>query len=211
MRAFVALADADADDSGSGSDGAETDALLDLAPSLRALVETEGLNGKKLSVAVEVNGDGQIRVLDRHAIQLFDGAKFARWHVSSLRELYRGQRSPPASDVMNHYPREYRPHFYVLEGHLLTLCNARPDRGAPTDQEMESIYSALRRRPDGRSLGPIHEFLWQVSALLLGTRVLSQAEFEAIVGQLERSTRKWAVRPVSRYYAQYLTEHLGND
>jgi hypothetical protein len=47
-------------------------------------------------------------------------------------------------------------------------------------------------------------FLWQVSALLLGTQVFGTAEFEALIGALERSTRKWALRPVSRNYASYL-------
>ena len=50
----------------------------------------------------------------------------------------------------------------------------------------------------------MHDFLWQVAALLLGTHVLSGAEFEALIRALERSTRKWALRPVSRDYVAYL-------
>ena len=46
--------------------------------------------------------------------------------------------------------------------------------------------------------------MWQAAALLLGTRVLSAAEFEALIGALERSTHKWALRPVSRNYVAYL-------
>jgi hypothetical protein len=75
-------------------------------------------------------------------------------------------------------------------------------------QEMEEHYSALRRRPDGRSLGPVHDFLRQVCALLLGKHELSSAEFEAIAGQLERSVRKWALRPVSRNYVNFLRSGL---
>jgi hypothetical protein len=67
----------------------------------------------------------------------------------------------------------------------------------------------LRRRPDGRSLGAVHDFLWQVTALLLGTQALSAAEFEALIGALERSTRKWGLRPVSRNYVGYLHRTLG--
>jgi len=73
---------------------------------------------------------------------------------------------------------------------------------------MEEIYSALRRRPDGRSLGPMHDFLWQVAALTLGMHEVSAAEFEAIFGQLERSVREWALRPVSRNYVDYLRSSL---
>jgi len=86
------------------------------------------------------------------------------------------------------------------------VCDAQGDA---TDQELESISSALRRRPDGRSLGATHDFLWQVSALLPGRHALSQAQFEAIAGQLERSVRKWALRPVSRNYVNFLLDQLG--
>lgn len=84
-------------------------------------------------------------------------------------------------------------YFYFIEEHVLTLCAAKGDR---TDQELEEVYAMLRRRPDGKSLGMVHDFLWQVAALLLGRHVLSEAEFEAIFGQLERSVRHWALHPV---------------
>jgi hypothetical protein len=47
-----------------------------------------------------------------------------------------------------------------------------------------------------------------VAALLLGTQFLSGAEFEALFGALERSARKWALRPVSRFYVAYLHQTL---
>jgi hypothetical protein len=74
---------------------------------------------------------------------------------------------------------------------------------------MEEVYAALRRRPDGRSLGMVHDFLWQISALLPGRYALSQAEFEALIGALVRSTRKWSQRPVSRNYVDYLRRTFG--
>jgi hypothetical protein len=96
---------------------------------------------------------------------------------------------------------EYAPHFFFIEKHVLSICDVIGDR---TDQEMEEIYSMFRRRPDGRSLGAVHDFFWQVAALLLGTQALSAAEFEAVFGTLERSARKWGLRPISRFYAAYL-------
>jgi len=54
------------------------------------------------------------------------------------------------------------------------------------------------------SVGTVHDVMWQLAALLLGTHVLSAAEYEALIGALERSTRKWALRPVSRFYVAYL-------
>ena len=173
--------------------------MNDLVPSLRQLVEAEGLNPDKLVVVLEADSQRHIWVPDKHSIPVQDGHKMVSWQVPALSELYRGSQAPPPD--MDHYPEEYTPHFFFLETHVLTVCNAIGDR---TDQEMEEIYSMLRRRPDGRSLGALHDFLWQVAALLLGTRILSAAEFEALLGALVRSTRKWGLRPVSRFYTAYL-------
>jgi hypothetical protein len=173
--------------------------MNDLVPALRQLVDAEGLNPDKLIVALEADGQRRIRVLDKHSIPVHDGNKMVRWQVPALSELYRGSQAPPPD--MDHFPEAYTPHFFFIENHVLTVCDEIGDR---TDQEVEEIYSMLRRRPDGRSLGALHDFLWQVAALLLGTRVFSAAEFEALIGALERSTRRWALRPVSRFYAAYL-------
>ena len=178
--------------------------MNDLIPSLRAVVEAEGLNPDKLTVALEADDHRNIRVLDKHSVPVIDGDKMAVWAVPTLAELFRGSRTPPAD--MDHYPEEYAPHFFFIENHVLTVCEAKGDR---TDQEMEEIYSMLRRRPDGRSLGAVHDFLWQVTALLLGTQALSAVEYEALIGALERSTRKWALRPVSRFYVAYLHQTFG--
>jgi len=177
--------------------------MNDLFPTLHNLVESKGLNSERLTVALETDDRGNIRLQDRHSIPVYDGKNFVRWQVAALGELLRGNRTPPPN--MDHYPEEYCPHFFFIENHVLTFCAAKGDR---TDQEMEETYSMLRRRPDGRSLGIVHDFLWQVAALLLGTRVLSQAEFEALLGALERSARKWALRPVSRNYVAYLHRTL---
>ncbi len=178
--------------------------MNDLVPALSALVETAGLNPDKLFVALEVDDHRNIRVLDRHSVPVTDGEKMTGWSVPSLAGLFRGSRTPPPD--MDHSPEEYAPPFFFIENHVLTVCKAKGDR---TDQELEEIYSMLRRRPDGRSLGAVHDFLWQVTALLLGTQVLSAAEFEALIGALERSTRKWGLRPVSRNYVAYLHRTLG--
>ena len=173
--------------------------MNDLVPALRQLVEAEGLNPDKLIVALEADNRRNIRVLDKHSIPVHDGNKMVRWQVPALVDLFRGSRTPPPD--MDHYPEEYAPHFFFIENHVLTVCNTIGDR---TDQEMEEVYSMLRRRPVARSLGALHDFLWQVSALLVGTQVFSAAEFEALIGALERSARRWALRPVSRNYASYL-------
>ena len=175
----------------------------ELVPSLREVVDQAGLDAQKLTVALVSDEQGRDLMRDRQEIHLFDGTKAAVWTVASLAELFRGHQSPPAD--MDHYPPAYCPYFYFIEKHLLTLGDSQGDR---SDQEMEEIYSALRRRPGRKSLGPTHDFFWQVCALMLGQYVLSQAEFEAIVGTLEHSARKWALRPISRNYLHYLRSNL---
>ena len=173
--------------------------MNDLFPTLRSVVQSERLDAEHLCVALVANDRGDIQMQDKHSVLICDGENTALWQVPALGELFRGSQTPPAD--MDHYPEAYCPHFYFIENHVLTVCSATGDR---TDQELEEIYSMLRRRPDGRSLGAVHDFLWQAAALLLGSRVLSQAEFEALLGALERSTRKWGLRPVSRNYVAYL-------
>ena len=179
-------------------------ATTNLVPSLQQIVRVAGLDAEKLCVAFEANSQKQVRILDQHDLCVSDGKKMARWKVASLTELFRGNRQPPPD--MDHYPEDYAPLFFFIERQFLTLCDALGDR---TDQEMEEIYSALRRRPDGRSLGMVHDFLWQISALLLGRYPLNQTEFEALIGALVRSTRKWSERPVSRNYIDYLRQTFG--
>ncbi len=84
--------------------------------------------------------------------------------------------------------------------------NAFGDR---RDAELRDIYSALRRRPDGRSLGFVHDYIWQAAALILGTRPLSQAEFEAIMARMERSCRTFEQGPTSRNLVAALRHTFG--
>ena len=177
-------------------------ASIDLIPALRELVEREQLDVRKLTVAAAPGEPGRIGVKNRHSLFLIDGTRAAIWEVRSLRELFRGDRTPPPD--MDRYPPEYDRCFFSIEKHVLTACDVEGDR---TDQELEAIFSALRRRPDGKNhFGPLHDFLWQGTALTLAMHRLSQSEFESIVGQLERSVRKWGLRPVSRNYVRDLRE-----
>jgi hypothetical protein len=175
----------------------------ELVPSLKAAVEEGHLNPQRLTVALPIREGKNAFIESRNSIVVDDGGHTAFWDAPSLRELFRGSVTPPS---LEKYPPEYVPCFAFYEEHFLTVCEALGDR---TDQEMEEVYAMLRRRPDGRSVGVFHDFMWQVSALLLATRPLSAAEFEAIVGRLERSARNWALRPVSRNYAAAVREMFG--
>jgi hypothetical protein len=74
---------------------------------------------------------------------------------------------------------------------------------------MKEIYSWLRRRPDGKSLGFVHDYMWQAAALMLGLHVLSRKEFEAIMARLERSCRRFEMGSTSRNYAEAMMRLYG--
>jgi hypothetical protein len=170
-----------------------------LFPPLEAVVGAGGLRAEKLGPVVEKTQDGRIQVLERNILQLTDGDRMLAWASPPLAELYRGDRpSPPDMEM---YPPAYMKSFHILETQLLQLCRIIGDR---TDQEMEEVYTALRKRPAGRSLGPTHDYMWQASAFLLATHVLSQAEFEGMLDALIRSTRRWSLKPISRNYTAFL-------
>jgi len=174
-------------------------ALENFVPSLQEVVIGEKLDPKHLSVALRLTEDKRLHLPDRHIVLVDDNDKVAEWKVASLRELFRGERVPPK---MGDYPApEYSVLYYFIETHAITFCNGFGDK---TDREFDEIYSNLRRRPDGRSLGPLHDFLWQVLALLLGTRIVSQAEFEAVLGRLSRSASTYSMGSVSRNYIHYI-------
>jgi hypothetical protein len=176
----------------------------DLIPSLKLAAEQAELNTTRLTVALPIYEGKTARIENRNSIVIDDGEHTAFWDAPSLRELFRGNVTPPS---LEKYPPEYVPCFSFYEQHFLTACEALGDR---TDQEMEAVYAMLRRRPDGKSTGVLHDLMWQVSAVLLATRPLSGAEFEAIVSRLERSARTWALRPVSRNYIAAVREMFGS-
>lgn len=143
--------------------------------------------------------------IDRHNVALVLGEEARWWRVESLASLFRGDRQPP---VLGDYPEAYEESFIILDFHALEFSSLFGDR---LDEEMLDVYSALRRRPDRRSLGPLHSYMWQAAALMLGLTPLSQAEYEAIVNRLERSCRTFRMGPASRNYIETLRQTIGRQ
>ncbi len=141
--------------------------------------------------------------MERRALCLSDGKDFCFWETDTLQALFRGDKRPP---VLGAYPEAYNDSFALLDLHALEISKFFGDR---RDSEMKEIYSSLRRRPDGRSLGFVHDYMWQAAALVLGTRPLSRAEYEAIMARLERSCRTFEMGPASRNYLTTLRTTLG--
>jgi len=185
--------------------------LEDVVPSLRLALEGQPLNlNKIIRAAIPVEDPKAHPVIvpagiDRGSIYLTDGKESCLWETDSLRALWRGNQQPP---VLGDYPEAYNDSFMLLDLHALEISKFFGDR---RDEEMREIYSALRRRPDGRSLGFVHDYMWQAAALVLGTRLLSQAEFEAILARLERSCRTFSMGPGSRNYVAALRTTLGQE
>ncbi|MCW5557058.1 MAG: hypothetical protein KIT22_04370 [Verrucomicrobiae bacterium] len=176
-----------------------------LHPSLRSAIG-EAIRDPdlslSLSIPVEEPAQGQphrLKIPDRRELSVGHAEQLWEWRVESLATLFRGNRKPPEFGEVP--PREYEQPMMALEYQLSLLNEAIGDR---RDAEMEELYSTLRRRPDGKSLGPIHDALWQAAAFMLGLFPLSAAEFETLIGRLERSTRRFAMGPSSRNYAAVL-------
>ena len=180
----------------------------ELVPSLREVCIAPPLDPKqllKVVIAIEDPGKAVPTVGDRRKIHLTQGEHDYAWEVESLRSLFRGNKQPPR---LGDFPAAYDDSFMLLELHVLEISHCFGDR---RDAEMLEIYSMLRRRPDGKSLGFVHDYMWQAAALVLGTRPLSQPEFEAIVSRLERSCRTFEQGATSRNYVSTLRMTLGQE
>ena len=183
--------------------------LADFVPELQEQFRERPPSPKKLLLAaIPVKEPKRYPAIlpagtNRRSISLTDGQDFWFWEAGPLETLFRGQGQPP---VLGDYPEAYNDSFMLFDLHVLEISRFF---GPRRDAEMREIYSALRRRPDGRSLGFVHDYMWQAAALILGTRPLSQAEFEAILARLERSCRTFEFGPTSSNYLDALSQTLG--
>lgn len=179
---------------------------IELEASLAAVVADAGLDWAGLRPALPVREDGGVEFASRHTIGLTDGARAGLWQVPSLRALFRGDRQPPSWPEMERFPAEYADLFYCVEYQALLVADADRD---PTDEEFIDVYSTMRRRPDGKSLGPLHDAVWQAACLALGMLQVSGPEFDAVFTQLTRSVRHFRIGHPSRNYIAYLRATFG--
>ena len=179
---------------------------VDPVESLRAAASEVGADLGSLTLGVPLGDDGTEPRIDRNELWVTDGTRNALWHVDGLRSLFRGDRRPPPESQMAHYPVQYAMFFYGVEHSVLLFCEVT---GPATDAEFEDIYSRMRRRPDGKSGGLLHDVVWQAAALTLGLRPWSEAEYTAVFGQLARSARHFKMGIASRNYIHYLQQNFG--
>ena len=191
------------------NDSVDTDDLdaIDPVESLKAAAAAHKVDPSNLRIAFSLEEIGSGTRIDRNAVIASDGTSYLVWHVDSLRTLFRGDRRPPPDSEMAHYPVEYVHFFYGVERSVLLFASATRE---PTDDEFVAVYSLMRRRPDGRSVGPLHDIVWQAAALTLGLRPWSEDEYTAVFGQLARSARHFRMGPTSRNYMDYLKSSIGD-
>ena len=171
---------------------------FELCDSLKSVVERERLKLSSLEAALQVDeSTGALAMEGRRPVFLFDGTRLASWEVDSLQSLFRGDEPAP-KEVLSAYPLEFNHLFFEIERNLPLIVSE--SGRSPTDGEFLEIYSALRRRPDGRSLGALHDYVWTSVALMLGKYRCSESLYTAIMKRLEKSARTFKTGMSSRNY-----------
>lgn len=181
---------------------AQVEGDFDLVPSLAEVGKDGGLKPWEMFLSIVYSPGNETDRPNRKDIIIGDGSKLAGWQVDSLQALFRGNRQPPPDSEMEYYPEAYVAFFYRIEYNVYRYCRTMGLN--PTDEEFLDIYSQMRRQPDGRSKGPLHDIVWQSAALVLGLRPWSEAEYTAVFGQLVRSARHFRMGPSSRNYIEYV-------
>ena len=184
--------------------------VLNPVPGLKELLEKDKVDPVELAIGFPVGDDGEIVFEDRSNIILHDRKnRHVDWRIDSLRTLFRGTKNPPPDHEMAQYPEEYVGFFYGIEKYVHSACSIKSPY--PFDEQFVEIYSMMRRRPDSKRTGMIHDVVWQAAALTLGLREWSEAEYVAVFAQLTRSVRTFSIGKDSRNYIEYLNGTVGKS
>lgn len=180
----------------------------DLFPSLRELLKNEFATSaqpdlSKLSLGNNVDEEKRLLIPKREEIEIVYGDKVLKWRNDSIRALFRGSRIPPD---MEHFPPEYQFFFFRIEEPIATF--SKHQELALNDAAFEEIFSAMRRRPDGRRINLMHDLIWQAAAFALALRPCSETEYTAMFQRLEKSARIFNKGRNSKNYLWYLREHF---
>lgn len=177
-----------------------------LLPVLRQLCEAEikpGKNIPKPTVAFQLDDNNCLVIPRREDIDICCGNRIIHWRVESIRALFRGNRIPPE---LKHYPEEYVSIFAAIEQPIADFSE-QPELSL-SDADFKEIFSAMRRRPDGRRINLMHDLVWQATALTLALYPCSESEYSAIFLRLEKSARTFNMGQGSKNYLAYLRNAL---
>jgi hypothetical protein len=180
---------------------------VELVDSLWKVFKENKFDIEKINVSLRFDENQNFCPQDRHEICLCNDKKdLVLWQVSSLQDLFRGTNKPPQEEKKI-YDLPYCIYLFTIEKNVLLINQFIHD---VTDEEFVRVYNLMRRRPDGRSEGPIHDVIWQSAALVLGMYEISQVEYEAIFSRLAASARGWETELTSRNYIAFLRDHFGS-
>jgi len=180
----------------------------DLFPALRDLLKSElGDSVKpdlsKLSLGNNVDAQNLLLIPKREEIDIVYENRIMKWRNDSIRALFRGNRIPPD---LKKFPPEYQFFFFRIEQPIATFSKHR--ELALNDPDFEEIFSAMRRRPDGRRINLMHDLIWQAVALAMALRPCSEAEYTTIFQRLEQSASTFNKGRNSKNYLWYLRENF---
>ena len=180
----------------------------DLFPSLRDLLKSElGDSVKpdlsKLSLGNNLDAQNLLLIPKREEIDIVYENRVLNWHNDSIRALFRGNRIPPD---LKKFPPEYQFFFFIIEKPIATF--SKHQELALNDPDFEEIFSAMRRRPDGRRINLMHDLIWQAAALVMALKPCSEAEYTAIFQRLEQSASTLNKGRNSKNYLWYLRENF---
>ena len=135
----------------------------------------------------------------REVMVLRAGNCSVRWHVADLFALCRGNAAPPDTTTP---PAALVPTFATIERAVLGCVGRTLQR--IDDDMVSAALSTVRRRPRTRSLGLVHDVVWQATAMALVERPLSVAEIGAVLRRIEASVRSFSTGPGSSAYLEML-------
>jgi hypothetical protein len=160
----------------------------------------ETVEAAPFSVEISRTLDGKIALIRDEVVIHADGEE-KTLALKPLRELFSGSRKAP--DLSRGPTPDLTPFFLLLEMTVVRFCDE--DGRDETDQEMERIWSQLRRRPDSVDCA-LHSYLRAAARAYMSRRETSQAEFEAIMTRLAKSARTFGEKPLSRNYVATLRD-----
>jgi hypothetical protein len=182
----------------------------DLFPSLRDLLKSKLVLKTKadfahLSIGHMLDGQQRLSIPKREEIYLVYDEQALKWENNSIRVLFRGNKLPPD---LQQIPEQYEFIFFNIECSIVTFSE-QPDM-ALSDADFRDIFSAMRRRPDGRRINLMHDLIWQSTALAMALMPYSEAEYNAIFSRLEQSARSFNLGCGSKNYLAYLQDNFSD-
>ena len=175
--------------------------LAPLSPAdyFAALAEGEPIDPLSVRVAIRVDAQGVVQPLDPAVVGVNSnrGLIVSTHALPPLRSLFRGDRK--AFEDRRAPPDDLLTVFHTIEGTLAEWCVLSKTR--VRDEQFAQLYSELRRRPDGRG-GPLFQYARAAAQVALLLRPTSEAEFDAVLRRIERSTRTFSDGPMSTGYLE---------